>query len=104
MADERFFTPGASGARQQVERRSGTLLVFLAQLPRWVLPVVVVLLLMGALALPPLWGVVCAALLMIFVCWLAYLSWPSLSPGAKLLRAGVVIFVVLVALDRLAII
>lgn len=103
MADERFFTPGASGARQRVERRSGTLLVFLAQLPRWVLPVAVVLLLLGALALPAALGALSAVVLLAFVCWLAYLSWPSLSPGAKLLRAGVAIFVVLIALDRLGI-
>jgi hypothetical protein len=104
VADERFFTPGASGVRQQVERRSGTLLVFLAQLPRWVLPVVMVLLLLGALALPPVWAVVAVVPLLAFVCWLAYLSWPSLSPGAKLLRAGVVAFLVLVALNRLGVI
>jgi hypothetical protein len=104
MAGERFFTPGASGVRQQVERRSGTLLVFLAQLPRWVLPVVMVLLLLAALALPATWGAVAVAPLLVFVCWLAYLSWPSLSPGAKLLRAGVVAFLVLIALDRLGII
>ncbi|MBO3750385.1 hypothetical protein J5X84_30250 [Streptosporangiaceae bacterium NEAU-GS5] len=104
MADEQFFTPGASGVRQQVERRSGTLLVFLAQLPRWVLPVAVVLLLLGSLALPPALGALSAAVLLVFVCWLAYLSWPSLSPGAKLLRAGVVVFVVLVALSRLGVI
>ncbi len=34
-----FFTPGATGMRREIERRSAAPLVFLHGLPRWILPV-----------------------------------------------------------------
>jgi len=85
---EQFFTPGATGLRRAVERRSATLLVFLYQLPRWILPIVMVALLLAVLPV------------LAFILWLAYLSWPSLGTVARLMRVALGAFVTLLALDR----
>lgn len=100
---EQFFTPGATGLRKAVETRSATPLVFLFQLPRWVLPVVMVALLLAGLAVPGPLGALAVLPVLGFVGWLAYLSWPSLGPGARLLRVAVGAFLVLIILDRLGV-
>ncbi|MEO3858577.1 DUF6703 family protein [Acrocarpospora sp. B8E8] len=103
-AGEQFFTPGSTGFRRAVEQRSATVLVFLYQLPRWVVPVLLVVLLLvgfavadwrGGLAVLPVFG---------FVAWLAYMSWPSLRPGGRLLRVALGTFLLLVALTRFGVI
>jgi hypothetical protein len=97
---EQFFTPGATGVRRAVETRSATLLVFLYQMPRWVLPVVMVALLITGLALPDWRGGVATLPVLALVAWLSYLSWPSLRPGGRLLRVALATFALLLALDR----
>ncbi|GIH29138.1 hypothetical protein Aph01nite_74480 [Acrocarpospora phusangensis] len=101
---EQFFTPGATGFRRAVEQRSATVLVFLYQLPRWVVPLVLVGLLLtgfvvadwrGGLAVLPVLG---------FVAWLGYMSWPSLRIGGRLLRVALATFLLLVALTRFGLI
>src|SRR5215471_16504650 len=84
-------TPDASGTRQAVERFSARPLVFLAQMPRWVVLVIVLGLLISGFAVPGLIGAIALLLVAIFLGWLAYLSWPSINTQA---RAGRVVAVV----------
>jgi hypothetical protein len=79
-------TPGASETRQAVERFSARPLVFLTQLPRWVLLVVVLGLLVSGFAVPGLIGAICLLLVFILLGWLAYLSWPSINTSGRVLR------------------
>jgi hypothetical protein len=74
-----------------VERFSARPLVFLTQMPRWVLLVVVLGLLVSGFAVPGLIGAVFLLLVAIFLGWLAYLSWPSINTAG---RAGRVVAVV----------
>ncbi|MEU8382693.1 DUF6703 family protein [Streptosporangium sp. NPDC048865] len=97
---EQFFTPGATGLRQKIERRSAAPLVFLFQLPRWIAPVMLVVLLLAGFAVPSFWGGLAVLPVIGFVCWLAYMSWPSLGTGGRLLRVALLTFLVLLAADR----
>ncbi len=99
-AGEQFFTPGATGFRRAVELKSAAPLVFMFQLPRWILPVVMVILLLAGLAVPDWRGALAVLPVLAFVVWLAYLSWPSLRPGGKLMRVALATFITLLALDR----
>ncbi|MFC4059491.1 DUF6703 family protein [Planomonospora corallina] len=97
---EQFFTPGATGLRKKAERLSATPLVFLFQLPRWVLPVLLVVLLLAGFAVPSFWGGLAVLPVAAFVGWLAYMSWPSLGAGARVLRIALLTFLLLLAADR----
>jgi len=88
---DRPSTPGASDRRRAVERFSARPLVFLTQMPRWVLLVVVLGLLVSGFAVPGPIGAVCLLLVAIFLGWLAYLSWPNINASG---RAGRVVAVV----------
>jgi hypothetical protein len=88
-------TPGASPLRRSLERRSAVLLVFLRRLPRAVLPVTVAALVAGFLLGPPAVAIGCLSLVIVFFGWLLFLSWPAISPGARLLR--VVVLAIMVA-------
>ncbi|MGN9837884.1 DUF6703 family protein [Nonomuraea sp. H19] len=98
---ERFFTPGATGLRKAVEQRSALPMTYLfTQVPRWLTPVVlVVLLLVGFAVTNPLGGVAVLPVIA-FIGWLAYLSWPSLGIGGKLMRVAMLTFLVLLAATR----
>ncbi|WP_327086351.1 hypothetical protein OIE66_28975 [Nonomuraea sp. NBC_01738] len=98
---ETFFTPGSTGLRKAVETRSSTLLVFLfTQAPRWVAPLVMVVLLLAGLAVSSWPGGLAVLPVLAFVLLLAYLSWPSLGAGGKVLRLVLLTFLVLLAADR----
>ncbi|MGI5282632.1 DUF6703 family protein [Nonomuraea polychroma] len=102
---ERFFTPGATGLRKAVEQRSAVPMTYLfTQVPRWVAPVLlVVLLLVGFAVTNPLGGVA-ALVVLAFVAWLAYLSWPSLRVSGKVLRVAMMTFLILLAATRFGLI
>jgi hypothetical protein len=87
--------------RPTVEKRSAPVLVLLSQQPRVLVPVLSLLLLIGGLALPPVAGVVCLALLLAFVGWLTYLSWPVVVGQARLLRFVTVALIVFAIAKRL---
>ncbi|WP_433414567.1 DUF6703 family protein [Microtetraspora malaysiensis] len=97
---EQFFTPGATGLRRAVETRSATALVFLFQLPRWVVPVVMVVLMLTGVVVADWRGGLAVLPVLAFVLWLAYMSWPSLRPGARLLRVALVTFLALLTATR----
>ncbi|GAB3593998.1 hypothetical protein GCM10027446_17140 [Angustibacter peucedani] len=82
--------PGAPGGlRRSVEAASRPLLLRLTALPRPV-PFLVLLavLVVGVLVGGPV-GVVCTALVVLFVAWLMFLSWPRLTGPEKLGRVAV---------------
>jgi hypothetical protein len=81
-----LYTPGASQTRQTAERRSAKSLIFLHQLPTWVLPLVTVALLIGGLAVKGPGGAVALGGLAVVLGWLAAISWPRLSANSKLGR------------------
>ncbi|MFF5213178.1 DUF6703 family protein [Streptosporangium sp. NPDC000396] len=97
---EQFFTPGASGLRKKVEQRSAAPLVFLFQLPRWIAPALLVVLLLAGFAVSSFWGGLAVLPVIGFVSWLAYMSWPSLDTKGRILRVALLTFLVLLAADR----
>ncbi|GAA3445322.1 DUF6703 family protein [Planomonospora venezuelensis] len=97
---ERFFTPGATGLRRRVERLSAAPMVFMFRLPRWIVPVILVVLLLAGFAVPSFWGGLAALVVAGFVGWLAYMSWPSLGAGGRILRVALLTFLLLLVADR----
>jgi hypothetical protein len=85
-----LFTPDASPARAATERRSAKPLVYLHQLPPWVVPVVLAGLLVAGLAVRGPVGAVALCGVAAILGWLASVSWPRLSSGGRLGRLGVV--------------
>ncbi|MCG5211993.1 DUF6703 family protein [Streptosporangium soli] len=97
---EQFLTPGATGLRKALERRSAAPLVFMFQLPRWILPVAMVLLMLAGFVLPDWRGGLAVLPVLAFVVWLAYMSWPSLGFKGRVLRVVLSTFLFLLAADR----
>lgn len=95
-----LFTPGASPARSSVEQRSATTLLWMHQLPAWLVPVLAVALLVTGLAVSGWGGAVALLLLAAALGWLAAVSWPRLSAQGRLLRVLVVGVVIAVAVLR----
>ena len=80
--------PPAGPLRTAVEARSRVLLVALSAQPKWLLPVASGLLLVGVVLLPPALALVCLALLLALVGWLAYLSWPVADGRGRAVRVA----------------
>ena len=93
--------PPSTGLRRAVEQRSATLLVFLSHQPKLLVPVGSLLLLVGGLLLPPLYGAVCLVLLVLLVSWLSYLSWPVVAGQARILRLVTLGLLVVLLVQRL---
>jgi hypothetical protein len=87
-------------SRAEVERASRPLLVRLHRLPQPVVPLLtVVLIAVGVLAPLPV-GLLALALVALFVGWIAYLSWPAVSAGGRVVRVFMVVLVVVLATAR----
>jgi hypothetical protein len=84
---QHLYTPGASPARQSVERRSAAPLAFLHQLPPMVPAVVLAVLLVAGLAVRGWAGAAALCVLAAALGWLAFVSWPRLSPAGRAGRA-----------------
>lgn len=98
---ETFFTPGSTGLRKRVEQRSATPMAFLfSQVPKWAAPAAMVVLLLVGFAVPNWLGGLAVLPVFAFIGWLAYLSWPSLGGGGRLLRVAMLTFLLLVIADR----
>ena len=80
----------ANGFRGKVERSSAPLLLWLSARPRFVIPVLSAVLLIGGLASPPAIGVPLLALLVLLVGWLSYLSWPVVEGFQRFVRVGTI--------------
>ena len=72
--------------REAAERRSRLPLTYLRQMPPWTIPVLSAALLVAGLAIKGPVGAAAIVLLLVFLGWLAYLSWPRLDPAGRLLR------------------
>jgi hypothetical protein len=72
--------------RDAAQRRSAVPLTFLRQMPPWTVPVLSGVLLVAGLAIRGPGGAAALAVLLAFLGWLAYLSWPRLDPAGRLLR------------------
>jgi hypothetical protein len=71
-----------------VERRSAAQLVFLRQLPAWVVPFVLAALLVAGLAVRGWAGAAALCLVAAFIGWLGYLSWPVLTTPGRVVRVA----------------
>ena len=80
----------APGFRGKVERRSAPALVWLSARPKFLLPLLIVVLLIGGLAAPTPVGAPLLVLLLGLVAWLSYLSWPVLDSTPRLIRVALV--------------
>lgn len=98
-----MYTPGASAARQRIERRSAVLATFLYRLPRWLPPIALAALFVAGLALGGAGGAVLLLVLAAFLGWLAYLSWPSLAGQGRLLRVAAIAVLVAIAVAQVVI-
>jgi hypothetical protein len=83
------------------ESRQAAAIVFLNQLPRWLIFVAVLALSVGGLFLPAPIGPVLLLLLGGALFWLATWSWPRLSPPERVLRIAAPAILVLIAFSRL---
>ena len=92
-----LYTPGAGSTRQGVEGRSARVALLLHQLPKWLVPMVMVALLVTGLAVRGPGGGAALAAMAAVLGWLAYLSWPSLGSQGRLLRAVAIAGVVVLA-------
>lgn len=73
--------------RSALERFSAPLLLRLHGTPRWAFPLLTAALLLGGLLVPTPWlAALLLALLMLLLAWLVALSWPLLSPTARIMR------------------
>jgi hypothetical protein len=86
-----LFTPDATPARAATERRSAKPLVYLHQLPPWVIPILMAGLLVAGLALRGPAGAVALCALAGVLGWLASLSWPRLPAAGRLGRLAAVV-------------
>jgi len=95
-----LFTPDPSPARASIEQRSATSLLWLHQLPRWLLPVLAVALLVTGLAVAGLAGAIALFALAAVLGWLAAVSWPRLNAQGRALRVLAVGLLVAAAVIR----
>ena len=95
-----LFTPDASPARSSIERASATPLLWLHQLPTWLLPILAVALLVAGLAVRTWPGAVALCGVAAILGWLAVLSWPRLNVQGRLLRVAVIAAVLAIAAYR----
>lgn len=80
----------APGLRGEVERTSAGALLWLSSRPRAFVPLLSAALLLGGLFAPPGVGVPLLLLLVAFVGWLTYLSWPVVAGVQRLLRLSTI--------------
>lgn len=95
-----LLTPGASPARTSIEQRSATPLLWMHQLPAWLLPVLAVVLLVSGLAVSGWGGAIALCGLAGLLGWLAAVSWPRLSPHGRLVRVAAMAVILIVAVLR----
>ena len=77
------------------------MLLWLHQLPVWVLPVVLVVFLAIGVSVGGVIGAIALAVVAAALLWLAALSWPRLGPAARLIRVLTIAVVLGVAVLRL---
>ncbi len=86
--------------RRTVERASAPVLLWLSSRPRFLLPALVAVLLVGGLAAPGAPGLAMLGVLALLLLWLSYLSWPALDGRARMLRAAMLGLIAVALLQR----
>ena len=86
--------------RRTVERASAPVLLWLSSRPRFLLPGLVAVLLVGGLAAPPGPGLAMLLVLSALLAWLSYLSWPALDGRARMLRAAMLALIGVAVVQR----
>jgi hypothetical protein len=86
--------------RRTVERASAPVLLWLSSRPRFLLPALVAVLLVGGLAAPAAIGWVLLLVLALLLTWLSYLSWPALDGRARALRAAMLALIAVALVQR----
>lgn len=89
-----------SPLRRAVEARSVTAAQALSAAPKWAVFLGVLAVVVGGLLLSGLFAAVLLGALALFLGWLAYLAWPALPPGQRLLRIVTVLLVGVAAVAR----
>ena len=94
-------TSTSTGTRKQIEDASRPTLVRLSSLPRLVVPLgTLVLVVLGLFAPLPI-ALPALALVFFFFAWIAYLSWPVVPTGGRVLRGVMLGLVIAMAASRL---
>ena len=88
-----------STLRPRVERASLPVISWLGDLPRAV-PFLAVLALMVAGILVPGWGWVLLLVVVLFLVWTFYLSWPALDSTNRIMRATVILLAVAITVTQ----
>jgi len=84
-----------------LQRLSAPVLLRLHGMPRWVFPLLTGVLLVAGLLVPnPIAAAVFLSLLLLLLLWLIALSWPLLTPVARLMRGVVLVGLVMVIVGR----
>lgn len=88
-----------STQRQRLEQASLPALTALNRLPRWV-PFLAVLALMLAGIFVPTWGWVLLLVVVLFLLWTLYLSWPALDGTGRIMRLAVILLAVAITVTQ----
>lgn len=87
--------------RTRLEQWSAPVLLRLHGMPRWLFPFVTGILLVGGLMVAnPVIAAIFLSLLLLMLLWLIALSWPLLSPVARLMRGAVLLSLLMVIIAR----
>ena len=81
-----LFTPDATSSRQELEHRSATALLWMHQMPRWLLPLLAAGLLLVGLTVSGWGGAIALLAVAVTLGWLAAISWPRLNSQGRVLR------------------
>lgn len=95
-----LFTPDATQSRQELEQRSATALLWMHQMPRWLMPLLAGALLLVGITVSGWGGAIALLAVAVMLGWLAAISWPRLPAQGRLLRVGIIGAVVAIALVR----
>lgn len=93
--------PADSALRAAVAERSRTPVVWLSRLPQFLVPALMVALLLVGLVAPLVVAVVALVVIIAFVGWLAFLSWPVLAPPQRGMRIVAIAILVVALVGRL---
>jgi len=93
--------PHAPGLRGAIERRSAAPVVFLHRLPVWV-PLLAVFALLATGMAGTGWPAAAAlGALALLLAWFAYLNWPALQTGGRVLRIAAIAVLTASAVARI---
>ncbi len=94
--------PGASTSlRGRFEARSQTVLLRMQRLPGFVVPVLLAILLFFGLTISAPWAGSLLLIIAVFLTWLTAVSWPAISPGSRLLRVAIDVFLLALGVLKL---